>query len=177
MHKYCKNCIKEKDCGSEPKKINGFWKCIYKDTGKAKPKKKLESKSKIKKKSLKPLPKLLRETQVLVNKQARDRDKKCLRCGNETSLQAHHYILAQGSSSKHRFNLENLITLCYGCHIHYVHKHCTVQVIDEIRQIALNNKITTPERLEEIKLDRESKKWLRYELEEFKEGLKNDNTK
>jgi len=126
----------------------------------------------MKKKKLKPLPKLLKETQALVNKSIRERDKRCLRCGNDGSNQAHHFILAQGSSSLYRFDPRNLITLCYGCHIHWLHANPTIDRIDEIRSIALSKGICTEEDIAELISNKgQIKKWTRYELEELKENL------
>ena len=124
-------------------------------------------------KKKKTLPKVLKETQALVNKLARERDGKCMRCGNTSTLQAHHFIVAQGSSSLHRFELSNLISLCYGCHIHWLHANPTIDRIDEIREIALKSKICTKEDIAKIISGKgQSKKWTRYELEELQDKCK-----
>ena len=122
---------------------------------------------------LKPLPKLLKEAQVVVNALVRGRDGCCLVCkdnGIETTkgLQAHHYILAQGESSLQRFNPKNLITLCYGHHIHGVHKNPTISTLRLIERVAVENGIVSQEEIEEIiKSKGEKKVWKRTELDDI----------
>ena len=46
---------------------------------------------------------------------------KCRKCGSLTRLSAAH-IYSKGKHRKMRYILENVITLCYRCHIHWAHK-------------------------------------------------------
>lgn len=55
------------------------------------------------------------------SKYIRTRDRECLMCGKTENLQAHHCIVTKGASNATRYNLNNGITLCYGCHIHGIH--------------------------------------------------------
>ncbi len=118
-----------------------------------------------------PLPKLLKKVQQVVNAKVRARDGCCLICkhnGIKTTkgLQAHHYILAQGESSLHRFNLKNLITLCYGHHIHGVHKNPTISSLRLVEQLAIENGIVTKEEIDQIINSKgEPHRWTRIELE------------
>jgi len=59
------------------------------------------------------LTKLLRETCFA-------RDSKCLRCGREDTLAPSH-IYPKGKYQRMRYELDNVKTLCYGCHFHFWH--------------------------------------------------------
>lgn len=152
------------------------YKCYDKEKSNMIDKIKKTKTTKPKKKKLITLPKLLKETQSIVNARARKRDGCCLWCkemGKHTdkSLQAHHYIVAQGSCSKERFNEKNLITLCYGHHIHGIHKNPTIDNIDMIKRIALKNGIVSEKEMEKIIKSRGSiKKWTREELENIRKS-------
>ena len=129
----------------------------------------------MKKKKLIKLPKLLAETQKIVNASIRKRDGLCLRCKENdkivtTNLNAHHFCVAQGSSSLLRFEPRNLMTLCVGCHRFWYHPAADVVKTLELKHIAIKNGICTEEDIEEmISRRHETKKWTRYELEEIKE--------
>jgi len=53
------------------------------------------------------------------------RDGECIRCGATKSLAAHHWIVSASRSLQDRYNPINGCALCYGCHIHIVHKEAT----------------------------------------------------
>jgi hypothetical protein len=126
----------------------------------------------MKKKKLKPLNKVLKETQVLFNKSIRERDGKCLRCGKTEHLQAHHHCIRQGSSSLHRFDPRNCMTLCVGCHLYWYHKDGDLMKSLELKHIAIKNGICTEQDIEEMISNRhEIKRWSRVDLEELKESL------
>lgn len=130
----------------------------------------------MKKKKLKPLNKVLKETQELVNKSIRERDGKCLRCGKTEHLQAHHFCIRQGSSSLFRFDHRNIITLDVGCHLFWYHKDNDLMKSLELKHIAIKNGICTEEDIEEmISRRHETKKWNRGELEEIKENVKKED--
>jgi len=131
-----------------------------------------------KKKKLKPLNKVLEETQVLVNRSIRERDGKCLRCGKTAHLQSHHHIIRQGSSSLFRFDRRNLMTLCVGCHLYWYHKDGDLMKSLELKNIAIKNGICDEYDIEDILSRRhEMKKWTRYELELIQEALKTGGLK
>lgn len=46
---------------------------------------------------------------------------RCVMCGTEENLQAHHCIEPAGRSDGVKYLLSNGITLCYHCHIHKEH--------------------------------------------------------
>lgn len=50
-------------------------------------------------------------------------DQKCLRCGKETNLQDSHIVSRKYQST--RWNLDNHIPLCVGCHLFWWHKEPT----------------------------------------------------
>jgi len=55
------------------------------------------------------------KTLVEWSKAIRERDKKCLHCGVDQDLHAHH-VLPKHSHPDLRLELSNGITLCYRCH-------------------------------------------------------------
>jgi len=54
------------------------------------------------------------------SKVIRARDKKCLKCGKQSSLQCAH--IASRTHLAGRWNEMNAITLCTGCHLFWAHK-------------------------------------------------------
>ena len=115
--------------------------------------------------------KLIKKLDELTSKVVRQRDKKCLLCGNTETLQAHHYIVTKGRSTKYRWDLRNLITLCYACHLYKVHSTASIQYIDMVKKSAIQNKIVTEQELEEIKNDFTLANFNMSDLETIKENL------
>ncbi len=60
------------------------------------------------------------------------RDKRCLRCGKTERLAGAH-IKSVGSYPNMRFDLDNMICLCYACHIHWWHK----EPLDAVKWITI----------------------------------------
>ena len=89
----------------------------------------------------------------LASEVVRLRDRRCLMCGKTENLQAHHFIVTKGSSTKHRWNLHNLLTLCYSCHIHKVHSTASLKWIGLLKKSAILNQVCTEEDIEEISGD------------------------
>ena len=60
---------------------------------------------------------------LLIKAQMLERDgPACLRCKkSNVVLQAAH-VHSKGKYPRLRFELDNLLTLCYGCHLHWAHK-------------------------------------------------------
>ena len=56
----------------------------------------------------------LNKFDLLWAKMVRERDRRCLHCGNTQNLQAHH-LFRRGISST-RYELKNGISLCSSCH-------------------------------------------------------------
>jgi 5-methylcytosine-specific restriction endonuclease McrA len=63
--------------------------------------------------------KLKKNLDVLWSMAVKARDKKCQRCGSTGSLSAHHVFGRRHNAT--RWVLDNGITLCYPCHIHWAH--------------------------------------------------------
>lgn len=57
----------------------------------------------------------------LLTKIVRARDKWCLRCHTMNGLQAAH-IYPKGKYRKMEFDPDNVIGLCWSCHMHWAHK-------------------------------------------------------
>lgn len=62
---------------------------------------------------------LKKKVDKLWSKLVRKKDKKCIRCGKQTNLQAHHIFSRRFNST--RWLLDNGVTLCYGCHMFFAH--------------------------------------------------------
>lgn len=69
-----------------------------------------------KKKTLK-----MKPLDILFSKAIRQRDGKCMRCGSISNLQCSHVLPRNYLSI--RWEMENAITLCVGCHIYWWHKY------------------------------------------------------
>lgn len=130
---------------------------------------KKKAKAKVKTKSVKQLRKIADD---LVSQVTRLRDKRCLMCGATEGLQAHHFIVTKGASTKHRWDLRNLISLCYPCHIHKVHSTASLKWIGILKKAAIINGICTEQDIEEISGDTEPMKINKGVLEGIIAGLK-----
>ena len=130
---------------------------------------KKKAKAKVKTKSVKQLRKIADD---LVSQVTRLRDKRCLMCGATEGLQAHHFIVTKGASTKHRWDLRNLISLCYPCHIHKVHSTASLKWIGVLKKAAIINGICTEQDIEEISGDIEPMKINKGVLEGIIAGLK-----
>ena len=102
---------------------------------------------------VKSISQLRKEADKLASEVVRLRDKRCLMCGATENLQAHHFIVTKGSSTKHRWNLHNLLTLCYSCHIRKVHSTASLKWIGLLKKSAILNQVCTEEDIEEISGD------------------------
>jgi predicted restriction endonuclease len=130
---------------------------------------KKKAKAKVKTKSIQALRK---EADRLASEVVRLRDKRCLMCGATENLQAHHFIVTKGASTKHRWNLKNLVSLCYCCHIHKVHSTASLKWVGLLKKSALLNGICTEQDIEEISNDIEPMKINKGVLEGIIAGLK-----
>lgn len=130
---------------------------------------KKKAKAKVKTKSVKQLRKIADD---LASQVTRLRDKRCLMCGATENLQAHHFIVTKGSSTKHRWDLRNLVSLCYPCHIHKVHSTASLKWIGILKKAAIINGICTEQDIEEISGDIEPMKINKGVLEGIIAGLK-----
>ena len=130
---------------------------------------KKKAKAKVKTKSVKQLRKIADD---LVSQVTRLRDKRCLMCGATENLQAHHFIVTKGSSTKHRWDLHNLLTLCYSCHIHKVHSTASLKWIGILKKAAIINGICTEQDIEEISGDTEPMRLNKGLLENIITALK-----
>ena len=111
---------------------------------------KKRAKAKAKTKSIKQLRKIADD---LVSQVVRLRDRRCMICGETENLQAHHFIVTKGASTKHRWDLRNLITLCYPCHIHKVHSTASLKWLGILKKSAILNQVCTEKDIEEISGD------------------------
>jgi len=132
---------------------------IRRKVPKSKTKKKLSPKKAVSK--LKPLPKLIKETQHVFNKYVRTRDQGlvCISCGKDNANQAGHYFPVKGFSAL-RFHEWNVNLQCAGCNM-YLHGNMglyRVGLVSKIGESAVKE-------LEAIAICQRIKKWDRDELE------------
>ena len=121
---------------------------------------------------VKSISQLRKEADKLASEVVRLRDKRCLMCGATENLQAHHFIVTKGSSTKHRWNLHNLLTLCYSCHIHKVHSTASLKWIGLLKKSAILNQVCTEEDIDEISGDIEPMRLNKGLLENIITALK-----
>ena len=102
------------------------------------------------KKKLTNLKKLIKKAESLWSQCVRARDGECVLCGSKNSLQAHHWIVTRNQSNKYKYDLRNGVTLCYGCHIHGVHRNPSVYLLDRLKTVCIARKIASQEDRNEI---------------------------
>ena len=100
------------------------------------------------------LKKLIKKADSLWSKCIRTRDGQCVLCGSKNALQAHHWIVTRNQSNKYKFDLRNGVTLCYGCHIHGVHRNPSVYLLDRLKRVCLFRGIASQEDINEITANR-----------------------
>ena len=126
-------------------------------------------KSRIKKKplqkkavnKLKPLPKLIKDTQQVFNKYVRTRDQGlvCISCGKDNANQAGHYFPVKGFSAL-RFHEWNVNLQCAGCNM-YLHGNMGLYRVGLVAKIGES----AVKELEAVAIGNRIKKWDREELE------------
>lgn len=100
------------------------------------------------------LKKLIKKADSLWSQCVRNRDGECVLCGSKSSLQAHHWIVTRNQSNKYKYDLRNGVTLCYGCHIHGVHRNPSVYLLDRLKTVCIARRIATQEDINEITANR-----------------------
>lgn len=121
---------------------------------------------------VKSISQLRKEADKLASEVVRKRDGRCLMCGTTENLQAHHFIVTKGASTKHRWDLRNLISLCYPCHIHKVHSTASLKWVGLLKKSAIINGICTEQDIEEISNDIEPMRLSKGLLENIITALK-----
>lgn len=96
------------------------------------------------------LKRLIKKADALWSLCVRSRDGQCVLCGSKNALQAHHWIVTRNQSNKYKFDLRNGVSLCYGCHIHGVHKNPSVYLLERLKQVCLFRGIASQEDINEI---------------------------
>ena len=111
---------------------------------------------------------LFKKLDDLSGEVVKQRDGQCLICGSIDSLDKHHFIITKGASTKHRWNLKNLITLCRECHTKV---HAVLSLKEVVRKSAIENKICTESDINEIETDISVAKFSISDLQEKVEEL------
>lgn len=96
------------------------------------------------------LKKLIKKADSLWSLCIRSRDQECVLCHSKSSLQAHHWIVTRNQSNKYKYDLRNGVTLCYGCHIHGVHRNPSVYLLDRLKTVCVARGIASQEDINEI---------------------------
>lgn len=87
----------------------------------------------------------------------RKRDGKCMKCGRTTNLQAHHIFSRKFNNT--RWNIDNGITLCYGCHLFWAHiehenfRDLIIGLIGEAKYFELKNLSSQIKKIDKIGLE------------------------
>ena len=119
--------------------------------------------------TLKPLPKLLEQTQKVFNAYIRKRDEgqPCISCGSNNGNQAGHYFPVKGFASL-RFNEWNVNLQCAYCNMHRYGNQAMYRIglTQKIGEQAVRD-------LERIAVNERVKKWTRPELYEIINKYKN----
>ena len=132
----------------------------------------LKNMKKTAKAKVKSISQLRKEADKLASEVVRKRDGRCLMCGSTENLQVHHFIVTKGASTKYRWNLKNLLTLCYCCHIHKVHSTASLKWVGLLKKSAILNGICTEQDIEEISNDIEPMRLSKGLLENIITALK-----
>jgi hypothetical protein len=106
----------------------------------------------------KAIARLKKELDVMWSKRIRERDAKCVLCGaKDKQLYAHHYIVNRARSVKHRWDMRNGVSLCYGCHRYKVHATAAFEYVGALAEYAIGREILTLQELKEIAVDKYGK--------------------
>ena len=114
---------------------------------------------------------LTKKLDDLASKVVRLRDKGictlCLKKFDLNKLNAHHWIVTKAHSKKHRWNIKNLLSLCFACHLYKIHSTASLKYIDQLKKNAISLGIVTEKDIEEIERDNEIADFSTGELEEL----------
>lgn len=110
---------------------------------------------------LKPLSKVMKETQQVFNKYIRTRDEGmvCISCGSDKANQAGHWISVKQSSAL-RYHEWNVNLQCAGCNL-YLHGNQVMYRVGLVQKIGEK----AVAELESMYINQRIKKWTREELE------------
>lgn len=100
---------------------------------------------------------------------------RCILCGKQfdpKKLNAHHWIVTRGHSTKYRWDLRNLVALCYPCHIHKIHSTASLKWLDTLKRNALAYGVCSAKDIEEISGNYEIADFSMEDLERMYEDLK-----
>lgn len=75
-------------------------------------------------------------------------------CGSDSSLAGHHFIVNAARSLAQRYNPLNGIALCYGCHIHKVHREASLARCVELADAAIRAGNLTAQECADIRLSK-----------------------
>lgn len=100
---------------------------------------------------------------------------RCVLCNKQfepKKLNAHHWIVTRAHSLKYRWDLRNLVPLCYTCHIHKIHSTASLKYLDNLKRNAVAYGITTVEEIAKISSDNELADYSMEDLNNIYEELK-----
>jgi len=129
---------------------------------------------------------LVKKCRAVTSLLVRTRDGECVICalaGKGTSdpkkLNAHHWIISDARSVKHRFNPANLISLCWAHHLHGVHKEASYSYVLKLKEAAISRGIVTEEEVDSIAHDDETitltEPWLQAKLQKLESLLESQS--
>ncbi len=81
------------------------------------------TKNRVRSKATRARRKMVRERDAEVREEVFERDgRRCVRCNSDKAIAPSH-VYPKGKYPRLRFLEVNILTMCYGCHIHWWHKH------------------------------------------------------
>ncbi len=97
---------------------------------------------------------------------------KCVLCDKTDKLNIHHWIFNELNSSKYRYNISNLCTLCFFHHLRYIHTRSSWNVLKTLKDAIIEKGLITEEQLNAIVCDNEpmsvdcdNRQWLNEQIE------------
>lgn len=111
------------------------------------------------------IPALIRKAHAAWSIYIRTRDRKCLMCGSEENLHAHHGIVPRKRGNSTRFLPDNGFTLCARCHMFEFHKFLGgKEWMDRFYKV-VDRMVSKDKQEEIIRTSHESRKYSRDDLE------------
>lgn len=102
---------------------------------------------------------------------------RCVLCNKQfdpKKLNAHHWIVTKGHSTKYRWDLRNLVPLCYACHIHKIHSTASLKYLEILKKNAIAYGICSQKDVDEISGNYEVADFSMEDLENIFEKLKQE---
>lgn len=94
--------------------------------------------------------KLRKECDKLWSECVKLRDGACVLCSKREGLNAHHWIHSRAQGNLHRWDVKNGIAVCFACHLYKIHNYASADIMEQLKRVAFQRGIVTPEEYEAI---------------------------